>query len=53
MTLGEWNKALGTKWNADMFKSLKLVRNPTGRVQKVVSTGFEVERTRDARTSRT
>ncbi|MCZ2257546.1 stage II sporulation protein D [Sporosarcina sp. G11-34] len=43
MTLDEWNKALGTNWNVDMFKSLKLVRNPTGRVQKVMSTDFELQ----------
>lgn len=42
MTLEEWNTALGTEWSTDMFKSLKLVRNPTGRVQKAVSSGFEL-----------
>ncbi|NYF23506.1 stage II sporulation protein D [Sporosarcina sp. JAI121] len=41
MTLAEWNKVMGGKWNADRFKSLQLVRNGTGRVQKVISTGFE------------
>ncbi|MHA6259004.1 stage II sporulation protein D [Sporosarcina sp. CAU 1771] len=41
MSLEEWNAALGQQWNTEMFKSLQLVRNPTGRVQKVVSTGFE------------
>jgi len=39
--LDVWNATLGENWNAEMFKALKLVRNPTGRVQKVVTTGFE------------
>lgn len=43
ITLGKWNAALGSQWDADMFKALKLVRNSTGRVQKVVSTGYEVD----------
>ena len=42
MSLAKWNKALGTKWDAEQFKALQLVRNPTGRVQKVITTGFEV-----------
>ncbi|WP_432363916.1 stage II sporulation protein D [Sporosarcina sp. UB5] len=37
-----WNEALGSEWKADRFKSLKLVRNQTGRVQKAVSTDFEM-----------
>ncbi|CAM3134699.1 stage II sporulation protein D [Filibacter tadaridae] len=41
MTLAKWNKALGTNWNADMFRSLKLIRNQTGRVQKAETKGFE------------
>ena len=41
MSLNKWNEAFGIEWNADMFKSLQLVRNPTGRVQKVVTAGFE------------
>lgn len=41
MTLAEWNKALGVQWDANMFKTLKLVRNQTGRVQKALSSGFE------------
>ncbi|MFJ7934321.1 stage II sporulation protein D [Sporosarcina sp. NPDC096371] len=42
IALAEWNKKMGTTWNAELFKSLQLVRNPTGRVQKAVTTGFEV-----------
>jgi len=41
MTLKEWNQVLGTNWDADHFRKLQLVRNSTGRVQKVISTGFE------------
>lgn len=41
MPLEEWNKALGSEWSADMFEALQLVRNSTGRVQQVVTTGFE------------
>ena len=41
MTLAEWNKTIGGKWDADNFRSLQLVRNPTGRVQKVVTSGFQ------------
>lgn len=43
MTLSKWNEALGEKWDAKMFESLKLVRNSTGRVQKVITEGFEEE----------
>lgn len=43
ITLDEWNKALEGKWSADMFESLQLVRNSTGRVQKVMTDGFERE----------
>jgi stage II sporulation protein D len=39
--IAEWNRMVGVDWDAENFKSLQLVRNPTGRVQKVVSTGFE------------
>ena len=53
LTLEGMERSLGIEWNADMFKSLQLVRNPTGRVQKVVSTGFESNWTRNAGTSRT
>ena len=42
MTLEEWNSALGTTWTTNMFESLQLVRNTTGRVQKVLSTGFDL-----------
>ena len=41
MTLAEWNEAIGSKWDADMFQILTTCRNPTGRVQKVVTSGFE------------
>ncbi|WP_225229759.1 stage II sporulation protein D [Sporosarcina quadrami] len=41
MPIEEWNKAVGGDWKADQFKSLQLVRNHTGRVQKAVSTNFE------------
>lgn len=41
LTLTKWNKVMGTNWDADNFKNLQLVRNPTGRVQKMQSTGFE------------
>ena len=37
----KWNEAFGVEWNADMFKSLQLIRNETGRVQRVTTTGFE------------
>ena len=39
--LAKWNKTIGGKWDADSFRSLQLVRNPTGRVQKVVTSQFE------------
>ncbi|AMQ07932.1 MULTISPECIES: stage II sporulation protein D [Sporosarcina] len=39
--LAKWNKTIGGKWNADSFRSLQLVRNPTGRVQKVVTSEFQ------------
>ncbi len=41
IALTKWNQILGTNWNADHFRKLQLVRNSTGRVQKVISTGFE------------
>ena len=41
LKLTEWNKKTGSKWNANRFKSLQLVRNDTGRVQKVLSTDFK------------
>lgn len=43
ITLNKWNEALGSNWSAEMFESLQLVRNSTGRVQKVVTDGFEKE----------
>ncbi|MEK5039938.1 stage II sporulation protein D [Sporosarcina sp. FSL K6-3457] len=42
MALAEWNDMMGGKWDAESFKSLQLVRNPTGRVQKAVTSEFEV-----------
>lgn len=42
MALTKWNDRLGSKWNAESFKSLKLVRNPTGRVQKAMTSEFEI-----------
>ena len=42
MTLAEWNKRMESKWDEERFKTLQLVRNPTGRVQKAISSGFEV-----------
>jgi stage II sporulation protein D len=39
--LAKWNKTIGGKWDADSFRSLQLVRNPTGRVQKVVTSDFQ------------
>ncbi|WP_318617019.1 stage II sporulation protein D [Sporosarcina sp. YIM B06819] len=41
MALAEWNNLIGSEWDAEQFKSLQLVRNPTGRVQKAVTSGFE------------
>ncbi|WP_262174335.1 stage II sporulation protein D [Saccharococcus sp. Marseille-Q5394] len=41
MPIAKWNEALGSVWKADQFKSLQLIRNQTGRVQKAVSIGFE------------
>ena len=43
ITLDKWNSILGVDWDATMFESLKLFRNPTGRVQKIATTGFELE----------
>ena len=43
ITLDKWNEALGSNWSAEMFESLQLVRNSSGRVQKVVTDGFEKE----------
>ncbi|WP_203248464.1 stage II sporulation protein D [Sporosarcina beigongshangi] len=42
MELAEWNDKIGSQWGAERFKSLQLVRNPTGRVQKVVASNFEM-----------
>lgn len=43
ISLAQWNEALGTNWDATMFESLQLVRNSSGRVQKMVTDGFEKE----------
>ena len=42
MPLNEWNEALGDEWKADRFRSLQLIRNQTGRVQKAQTTNFEM-----------
>ncbi|MDS9472265.1 stage II sporulation protein D [Sporosarcina pasteurii] len=41
--LAKWNEALGMNWDATMFESLQLIRNSSGRVQKMVTDGFEKE----------
>ncbi len=42
MALTEWNERMGSKWDAERFKSLQLVRNATGRVQKAITSGVEI-----------
>lgn len=42
-SLTEWNAAFGTDWNAVMFESLQLIRNSSGRVQKILTKGLEKE----------
>ena len=42
MTLSEWNEALNIQWDESKFKSLQLVRNSTGRVQRAISDGFDI-----------
>lgn len=42
MPISEWNEALGEEWPAERFRSLQLVRNQTGRVQKAISANFEM-----------
>ncbi|WP_040287542.1 stage II sporulation protein D [Sporosarcina koreensis] len=37
MPLSEWNAKLGVSWKEADFRALQLVRNETGRVQKVIS----------------
>lgn len=41
MTLTEWNRKLGVKWTANDFRGLQLVRNQTGRVQKMTTGLYE------------
>ncbi|WP_317645489.1 stage II sporulation protein D [Sporosarcina sp. GW1-11] len=41
LTLTEWNRKLGLNWDASQFRELKLVRNQTGRVQKIVTGQYE------------
>lgn len=41
LTLTEWNRKLGVNWDADQFRELKLVRNQTGRVQKIMAGSYE------------
>lgn len=43
ITLEKWNEAFGNVWTAETFKSLQLVRNSTGRVQKVNADGLEAD----------
>lgn len=43
ISLAKWNEAFGTDWDADMFQSLQLIRNSSGRVQKILTDGFEKE----------
>ncbi|AOV08822.1 stage II sporulation protein D [Sporosarcina ureilytica] len=43
LSLAKWNERLGMNWDASMFESLQLIRNSSGRVQKMVSDGFEKE----------
>lgn len=43
ITLEKWSEAFGNVWTADTFKSLQLVRNSTGRVQKVKASGLEAD----------
>jgi len=38
--LAEWNKAFGFKWNDDLFKDLKLIRNASGRVQTMIAGAY-------------
>ena len=42
LTLQAWNKALGPDWTADRFRTLRLKRNETGRVQEAVADGFNM-----------
>ncbi|SIT69468.1 stage II sporulation protein D [Edaphobacillus lindanitolerans] len=42
LTLQAWNDALGSDWSADRFRTMKLRRNETGRVQTVAAEGFEM-----------
>ncbi|PIC64037.1 stage II sporulation protein D [Sporosarcina sp. P13] len=41
LKLTEWNRKLGLNWDANQFRELQLVRNQTGRVQKIVSGQYE------------
>lgn len=43
ISLQKWNEALGVNWDEEMFQSLQLIRNSSGRVQKIVTDGFEKE----------
>jgi stage II sporulation protein D len=42
MALAEWNELMGSNWDDERFTSLQLVRNPTGRVQKAMTSEGEV-----------
>ena len=41
LTLTEWNRKLGFNWDANQFRELQLVRNQTGRVQKIIAGQYE------------
>lgn len=41
--LEKWNEALGVNWDERTFESLQLIRNSSGRVQRIEVDGFEKE----------
>lgn len=41
ISLAEWNEALGVNWDASMFESLQLIRNTSGRVQRIEAKEFQ------------
>lgn len=43
ISLGEWNEALSVNWDAKTFESLRLIRNTSGRVQRIEADGFKKE----------
>ncbi len=38
--LADWNESLGVNWDASTFEALQLVRNSSGRVQRIEVDGF-------------